>query len=454
MAEEPNLGEAIGRSTGLRTGFAQNDFLHGLQLGENQAFRQAQYEAARAEKERKLQDSMSRFITKGKTYSNLEVQKEYELVHRKLMGDAYRAHVAGLDTTQHWDDLNNQAAEYGSIDKSITNIKKDPVLAGKYAKTTGPVAERVHKLAQDQTNYLMPERLVVDEQGIGNTVKLPVVPTRQLNKGYDAIISDLNGQHKKLVGTVGTKQEYVLDVNSPGYKASLTKAVDNLMADPAYVGSVKEGYESEYKKGIDELRAKYPDVNEDDALDVVRAITERNLGNKVVEESKLYSIPQPKADNSFKITAGGGASVNGFTFTPVDVPVISDFHGKDKDLALVRSYRPETQTTGALPKEITVEQGQYRGRKVSPSIVTLGEDGKYYAQGTVQNVVPIPGEYNKFHTVDKVVVVPVTKSQLQAAFSGKSPFDPDKLFGISAGKPANSTAAKPKFKNVPEKVFN
>jgi hypothetical protein len=172
---------------------------------------------------------------------------------------------------------------------------------------------------------------------------------------------------------------------------------------------------------------------------------------------KLFSDDSGKSPQAKTLTSSedkkaftrtsDGYSVGGFTFidepnrNAIEVPTLLG----PKKIEAQKALRVNTEATSALPKEILITSGKYKGQLIAPNVVMKTKDGKYYVEGSVTESAN-PKDPNSVAT-KKIIAKEVTPTELRSSFN-ISQSNLDEMFGTSSQKatPSNKPTGTGKKK--------
>lgn len=233
--------------------------------------------------------------------------------------------------------------------------------------------------------------------------------------------------------------------NDPDYKEYHTKVADSYLVDG-------------------QIKAKAPEIAHEAWNEIPQNLSKQEKRDAFVKNLAIKSdiqlhektqtiVPQPKEQSSadkrkFYTDGKGFNSINNFTFSDaLDekglIPVNPD-NPNEKDIKLESAFSVGTSSTGALPKEIDIVKGKYKGQSFSPRDIARGVDGRYWAQGIIDTKLPVRDDEGQimyrpngtaiYQTEKMPHPIEVTLGQLKSSFSGEGgQFDYDRLKGKKRG---------------------
>jgi len=361
---------------------------------------------------------------------------KYDAVESQKLRDLYRDPMSNPELAKEVQDQFG-----GSVIKWRANNERRFANVGAYN-----IAEDIDKYAKDKASktYAKIDKsgkpiFEPDQFGILSTPVVTGVDKEKMRTSYNTFYDRTDYKGKKFREEVGKMIGRNYDINENGDIQPNNNEVATIDAFKSALSKFNPSMSAAQKAEI--LRKEY-------GLSLIKS---QYKEDKTFEyghaPSKASSSEDKKAFTA--LNNGSGYSAGGFTFINEDASkyaglgqtYLGKIVGLDK---AQKALRVNTESTSALPKEILITKGSFKGQQIAPNVIMKTKSGKYYVEGQVS--APDPDDATGEKKIKKVTSVEVTPIELQSAFNLKQS-ELDEMFkGESAQKSTPSTGGTPSNK--------
>jgi hypothetical protein len=373
---EANLGEAIASGTNLRPDTSM-PVTRGLQMAEQDDFRQAQLDMKRAAEEKTRAERASKLLTiKDQKFRNPKYSEEfgkyYEQQLPKMM-DAFASNDV-MVMNQLQTDLINKSGMLKAIDNEeyeLFNKEARPSSSRKLAQELYSKGGIQALMDHDKRYWFAPISQVDKDSGYFQVVDFN---GKDVGKTIDNYIDRIYAQKYKPTGnTLGSSLIYKVDQQDPYYVTNRNMAFNELVQDDNFRESVLHSndfkdYYDDYleEKELDPYKATEQDLDEIYTKFVEDKFNRRNTAKTKFSGSMAKG--KGKGGNTELITLpGGGYQYNGYYYTPTSEDGL--FQVETESIgelgSTFRGYRVSKGTPSSNLESIKV---------IKPNIKYLGED--------------------------------------------------------------------------------
>jgi hypothetical protein len=343
---EANLGEAIASGTNLRPDTSM-PVTRGLQMAEQDDFRQAQLDMKRAAEEKTRAERAAKLLTiKDQKFRNPKYSEEfgkyYEQQLPKMM-DAFASNDV-MVMNQLQTDLINKSGMLKAIDNEeyeLFNKEARPSSSRKLAQELYSKGGIQALMDHDERYWFAPISQVDKDSGYFQVVDFN---GKDVGKTIDNYIDRIYAQKYKPTGnTLGSSLIYKVDQQDPYYVTNRNIAFNELVQDDNFRESVlhstefKDFYDNYLEeKELDPYKATEQDLDEI----YTKFVTDKFNRRNIAKTKFSGSMAKGKVNTSGGVIRlpGGMYEYRGFTFTPTSEEGL---------------YQVETKSTGGLAPTFT-----------------------------------------------------------------------------------------------------
>lgn len=343
---EINLGEAIASGTNLRPDTSM-PVTRGLQMAEQDDFRQAQMDMKKAADEKIRAERAAKLLTvKDEKFKNPKYKAEFGNYYAQQLPKMQAAFAS--NDIMAMNQLQQDVFEKAGMLKAIDNEEYE--LFNKEARPSSSrrVAQELYRkggiqalMDHDERYWFAPISQVDKDTGYFQVIDFN---GKDLGKTIDSAIDKIYAQKYKPTGNkLGDSLIYQVDQQDPNYVANRNLAFNELVADDTFRQSVlhsnefKDFYDDYFEeKNLDPYKSTEQDLDE-----IYTKFVEDKFNRRNVAKTKFSgSMAKGKGNTSGGVIRlpGGMYEYRGFTFTPT----------RDEGL-----YQVETKSTGGLAPTFT-----------------------------------------------------------------------------------------------------